>query len=640
LNACEPIANPLHSHALLVTPIHMSGTADETTPLFSGEKKPAPRPSMAVLTRMRTASLKTVANAKDALRLQRGGKGHTFWFSVLSEHSHRVEARVYRYLIGTLILADVLAFILQTDAGTNKKFSTSFALLETLSAVIFFLEYCLRLYVAPEKKRYAGLSHAEARRKWLLSFGALIDLAAVAPSILQVGLDIMAKVYGGNRGIELPNLTWIRVLRLFRLLKSSAIMEAFDVFARVIYYNHEILLVSMLLGLVLILLLSTILYLLAPARDPSKQVDDYTSIPATMYLSVMMLTGQGQPDGYMPWYTKIVVCITSVFAVGLFAIFASMLTWGFEQEAEARIKRKHEEEKKRVEAILNGVDVDFVEELSSSSSDEDRAVGSDWEDYRANVVGSDSDDDEHELTAQEIDRAQNAFLRLDVDNSGFIATSDLAAIEGVKGETLLRQLDTDQDGRTTKEEFIDWLRVIKHSQSQRVFEKMLQSMESLKKQEISKPMATATTKLTYFEKVRVEKIFTYLDADKDGSISTAALSALPGMNGENLARQLDTNQSGTITRHEFVNWLCLIKQSRSQQVFDQVLDALDKAPADTERAITRRSPRWMSRQNTQKLQERSLVQFTARFDDLEAQNQALKEQLAEIKQLLGGKEGL
>ena len=54
-----------------------------------------------------------------------------------------------------------------------------------------------------------------------------------------------------------------------------------------------------------------------------------------------MLTGQGGPDGDLPWYTKAVVILTGLFSIGMFAIPASMLTWGFEAEAERCAKRTY-----------------------------------------------------------------------------------------------------------------------------------------------------------------------------------------------------------------------------------------------------------------------------------------------------------
>merc|ERR1719335_821196 len=122
------------------------------------------------------------------------------------------------------------------------------------------------------------------------------------------------------------------------------------------------------------LVCSVILYYLRPAYDP---FDDFKSILACSYLSILMLTGQGIPNGTMPWYTRIIVSVTALFAIAQFAIPASMFTWGFEQEAEHNIIKKFSREQKSAKKELAG-DLEAI--VSSSSSDEsDRA--SEWDGY-------------------------------------------------------------------------------------------------------------------------------------------------------------------------------------------------------------------------------------------------------------------
>jgi len=115
---------------------------------------------------------------------------------------------------------------------------------------------------------------------------------------------------------------------------------------------------------VMILTMATLLYYMRPEEENNK---DFASIIATIYIAVMMLTGQGGPEGDLPWYTKVVVIMTAIFAVAQFAIPASMLTWGFEQEAQRRIVKNAEENKKRASKILSGE----MDRVSSSSSDEE-----------------------------------------------------------------------------------------------------------------------------------------------------------------------------------------------------------------------------------------------------------------------------
>ena len=50
-------------------------------------------------------------------------------------------------------------------------------------------------------------------------------------------------------------------------------------------------------------------------------VPEFQSILSTMYLACLMLTGQGGPDGDLPWYTKSVVLLTSAFSIGMVRLF-------------------------------------------------------------------------------------------------------------------------------------------------------------------------------------------------------------------------------------------------------------------------------------------------------------------------------
>ena len=139
------------------------------------------------------------------------------------------------------------------------------------------------------------------------------------------------------------------------------------------------------------------MYYLRPRGKDVGLVDDITdfeSIAKTMVLSTLMLTGQGGQSGDLQWYTQCVVLLTGVFSVAMFAIPASMLTWGFEAEAE----RLGAKAKKRAMAKRRG-EV-YISETSSSSSNSSDISGfgdlstSDEEYMR--IIGGDDDDDDGE----------------------------------------------------------------------------------------------------------------------------------------------------------------------------------------------------------------------------------------------------
>lgn len=421
---------------------------------------------------------------REQLRALRGGKGHTFLYSLTSAHSHRLEAVVFRNFIGLFILTNVVCFIIETDKSTEQRYRPFFDNLEAVSSCLFLVEYLMRLLTVHENKRYMELSRCQARWKMLCSFPSLIDLVSFLPWFIERLLPY-----------KLPNLQFVRVIRLFRLFKSNSVMGSVDVIARVLFFNREILCVAFMIDLILILLMSTVLYYMAPPPDTPGLEDDFESIPATMYLSVMMLTGQGQPNGQLPWYTKVIVVVTAVLATAQFAIPASMLTWGFEKEAERRLHKNHQVQIKQKERILKGDTQWDVEDISSSSTSESD-VGHEWAEYEAVVVGSDSDTEEDNiecaahltsLTASEAARIAKVFSILDADDSGMLQTSEICRIASghsaqsgqIDCQNLVEVLDDDNDGKTTSEEFLQWLTGIK-AKNVHVFHMIMKDLENLK----------------------------------------------------------------------------------------------------------------------------------------------------------------
>jgi len=232
---------------------------------------------------------------------------------MLNPHSRRWPAQIYKLFISAIILTDLLLFILSTEPQLAQQHAQVFHLTEGIASCIFLVEYIARLMVCVEGKRYRNMSALQARLHYAMTWPALIDLFSSLPFFLEL-----------PTGLQLPNLTYLRFFRLFRILKTEGSIRALDAVYRVIYYNREILYVALLICLLLILLTAVLLYYLRPSNPDDSQ--DFQSILATLYLSTLMLTGQGGPSGELPWYTKLIVLLTSVFSVAMFAIPASMLT--------------------------------------------------------------------------------------------------------------------------------------------------------------------------------------------------------------------------------------------------------------------------------------------------------------------------
>lgn len=211
-------------------------------------------------------------------------------------------ARIIESSIQILILISVINFTIQTVPNLNPIFNFFLNTLETISVLIFTIEYLLRVY------------SSEKRTRFVFSFFGLVDLLAIVPFYLSIGMD-------------LRSLRAIRLFRLLRLLKFlrygetlSKLKESFD------DVKKELVLFSF-ATLLLIYFSSVGIYLFEHEAQPDK----FTSVFSAMWWSVATLTTVGYGDLYpITAGGKIFATIIVFIGLGLVAIptglIASSLT--------------------------------------------------------------------------------------------------------------------------------------------------------------------------------------------------------------------------------------------------------------------------------------------------------------------------
>ena len=119
-------------------------------------------------------------------------------------------------------------------------------------------------------------------------------------------------LYWGESDSDVPSTAYVRAFRVLRILKTDRFTGAADALGRVFYVNMHILGVAGVLAARLVLVMSSLLcvtrargrvssrrcYPVATTHTgttPDDGAEGFESIPATMYLSILMLTGQGEP---------------------------------------------------------------------------------------------------------------------------------------------------------------------------------------------------------------------------------------------------------------------------------------------------------------------------------------------------------
>jgi voltage-gated potassium channel len=334
---------------------------------------------------------------------------HSFLYTLLNPRSHQAQAILFKKFITLIILSDMTLFIISTEPHFHAH--ALFYWTEGIASCIFFVEYFCRLAVCTESRRYKKLGPVLGRLRYAVTPSAIIDAFATFPFFIEL-----------FTGIPLPTLTYLRFFRLLRLTKTDQFAKAMDACTRVLYYNRQILYVAALLCIFLVLFTAVLLYYLRPNKhDPM-----FKSIPATMYMSTLLLTGQGGPDAStFPWYTKSIILATGVFSVAMFAIPASMLTWGFEAEAERLAAKHRRRAQKRMQARLTG------KQLPPLSSDDSEwtssSVDTSDEEYQKIIAGED-EGAEDQSEAAILKELLEVFQKADSDGSDSLSRDEFLSI--------------------------------------------------------------------------------------------------------------------------------------------------------------------------------------------------------------------
>jgi len=305
----------------------------------------------------------------------------SYVYTMLNSNSNQPQATVFKTVMSWIIIVDVIFFIFSTVPEYMDNFGYVFQVEEGIVSWIFLVEYILRLYCVTESRRYGPLGPLRGRLSYIVSYEAIIDALSTFPFFTEQ-----------LSGKDLPTLTYLRFFRLMRILRTGPVGMAVDSLNRVLYFNREILYVAGVMAASLIIFTAVAMYYLRPRGVEDDMV---WSIPTTLYYSTLMLTGQGGPNGDLPWYTKTVVIFTGLTSIGMFAIPASMLTWGFEAEAERVAARSRKRHLRKLRGLPDDSSSSCSSSQYSSAHDVDDLDTSD-EEYMKLIAGGEDGEDSGE----------------------------------------------------------------------------------------------------------------------------------------------------------------------------------------------------------------------------------------------------
>ena len=218
-----------------------------------------------------------------------------------------------------LILLNITAVCLESIQSVGNKYQKSFYYFEMFSVFIFGIEYLLRVWSAPAREDLGESSSFIKRLKYIFSFTGLVDFIAIIPSIITY--------FGGL------DLRWLRVLRLLRLLKISNYSSAIEDFFSAIMADWRSFSAALYLVLVALFLSSALMYI----AENESQPDKFSSIPETMWWSLITLTtvGYGDVSPITP-FGKIIGAFTAIMGVCTVALLTGIVASAFANQRSQR----------------------------------------------------------------------------------------------------------------------------------------------------------------------------------------------------------------------------------------------------------------------------------------------------------------
>ncbi|MBI3199352.1 MAG: ion transporter [Rhodospirillales bacterium] len=188
-------------------------------------------------------------------------------------------------------------------------------------AVVFFLEYVLRLWVAPEAARYGESSPAMARLRWAVSLPGLVGLLATVPVIMWLaGYRIV-----GSDAASIFCVLWI--------LKLGLHAPALGTLAHVISNERAPIASVLILFFILLVIAATGAHLLERDQQPAA----FGSLPSALWWAVVTLTTTGYGD-VVPLTAdgRMVGSVLMISGITVLAIMTGVLATGFAQEERRR----------------------------------------------------------------------------------------------------------------------------------------------------------------------------------------------------------------------------------------------------------------------------------------------------------------
>lgn len=241
---------------------------------------------------------------------------------IIRDDKGRISFGKWDYAIQILIVLSLISFAVETLPGLSIAVRKELKVFETISVLVFTLEYLVRFFCARPRFGY------------MFSFFGLVDLAAILPFYLSTGID-------------LRSIRAFRLLRLFRLLKLVRYSAAVRRYHRAFDIAREELVLFGATALILLYLAAVGIYYFENPAQPTV----FVSIFHSLWWAVCTLTTVGYGDIYpVTVGGKIFTFVVLVIGLGVVAVPSGLLASAL---SKAREEENLSQQQKQMRAETN-----------------------------------------------------------------------------------------------------------------------------------------------------------------------------------------------------------------------------------------------------------------------------------------------
>ena len=212
--------------------------------------------------------------------------------------SDTFSGRAFDFVVFFLIVFSIVTLTIDTLPDLPPFVSDALDISEIVITVLFTIEYLVRIAAAPKKIGY------------ILSFYGIVDLIAILPFYIALGVDLRA-------------VRAFRLFRIIRILKLTRYGRAMERFAKALWYAKEEVVIFFIATIIILYLASVGMYYFEHDAQP----DAFRSIFDSLWWAVATLTTVGYGDIYpVTVGGKIFTFVILMCGLGVVAVPAGLIS--------------------------------------------------------------------------------------------------------------------------------------------------------------------------------------------------------------------------------------------------------------------------------------------------------------------------